>query len=438
MYYPIKNLVFLLAVTLPVIAQAVVSIKVNDKNISRVDKYDVVTPGGFLKEVKSDNPGVGSSLKLKEKNKDGSLVFYAISDRGLNFEGPNSTQGETVKLFAVDDFHPFISEIKLVPKRSAVVEKIVKLDATGLPVSQERSQARVELPLDMNFNRLQYDDNGIDSEAIAVDKDGNFWVADEYMPSLVKISPQGEIIKRIDYSNGMPEILKYRLENRGIEALTITPSGKLVFALESVLNIEGKTAKTALFIRLVEFDPLTHMTKTYAYKYDQGIYKSNDLVKIGDIVAIDEGRFLIIEQGKTEKGMRNTVQLIDINKATDISEVRLPNGQELEFANETELKVIKVIEKKFIADLRKFGWPFQKMEGIAYIDPHHFAVINDNDFGYDIDYIGATCKCQHNYAIDIANKKLLFKNQPTDVKLDMKETKQATQLWVIETKKPMV
>ena len=39
-----------------------------------------------------------------------------------------------------------------------------------------------EVALDMNLNSLGYDNDGVDSEGISVDEDGNIWICDEYGP----------------------------------------------------------------------------------------------------------------------------------------------------------------------------------------------------------------------------------------------------------------
>ncbi|MBQ2450961.1 MAG: esterase-like activity of phytase family protein, partial [Lachnospiraceae bacterium] len=50
-------------------------------------------------------------------------------------------------------------------------------------------------------------------------------------------------------------ILSNRIPNRGFEGLTITPSGKVIASVQSVLDVNGETSKKASFVRFVEFDP---------------------------------------------------------------------------------------------------------------------------------------------------------------------------------------
>jgi hypothetical protein len=417
----------------------IVTENINDKVVTKIDKYLVHIPQSILSEVKMDNPGIGSSLKLHKKDDEGNLWFYAMSDRGFNIDAPLSTTGQTVKVFPFSNFYPFISSIKLVPGKSATIEKTTNLGLTGLPPRQEASQAAIEVPLTLELEEIKSDSNGIDSEGIDIDKDKNFWIADEYGPRLVKVSPAGKIIENIDYTNGMPKILQHRAENRGIESIAISPSGKIYFAAESILNINNETDKTAEFIRIIELDQKTRKTRMFAYMYDKDIYQSKSAVKIGDLVAIDDNRFLVIEQGKKKDGsMRNTIQLIDLSQSTDISSIKLPDGRELEYACGKELNLINPAKKQFILDVTKYKWPHEKLEGIAYIDNKHVGIINDNDFGNEIEFVGAKDQDKANYRIDLEKKVLLYKGKPTDLKISYKPTHIKTHLWIIELAKPII
>ena len=44
---------------------------------------------------------------------------------------------------------------------------------------------------DDNNQMLGFDDNGLDTEGLVFDKDGNMWISDEYGPFLMKFSPDG-------------------------------------------------------------------------------------------------------------------------------------------------------------------------------------------------------------------------------------------------------
>ena len=44
--------------------------------------------------------------------------------------------------------------------------------------------------------------------------------------------------------------------------------------------------------RLLELDPVTGITRMFAYPYDLDVYKKNSDAKIGDLVALDDQRLL--------------------------------------------------------------------------------------------------------------------------------------------------
>ena len=46
------------------------------------------------------------------------------------------------------------------------------------------------------------------------------------------------------------------------------PDGRIIAAVQSTLDIDGKSKKQALFTRLVSFDPATGKTAMYGYPVD--------------------------------------------------------------------------------------------------------------------------------------------------------------------------
>jgi hypothetical protein len=114
---------------------------------------------------------------------------------------------------------------------------------------------------------------------------------------------------------------------------------------------------------------------------------SGNIKKIGDMFAISNSKFIIIEQGKTkDKKMRNIIYLMDIKGATDISRTKL-DGNKLEYKKDlSDLGNFKVIQKKELLDLREHSWDVEKAEGLAVLpDKQTILVVNDNDFGLTLD-----------------------------------------------------
>ncbi len=334
--------------------------------------------------------GFGSGITFKGYDADGNYQFYGITDRGpsLDLTDKDGNEVENTKVFPSPDFTPSIGIITLKDGK-AVIEESIQLKNTdgsllkGLPLPAGELGSTGEIAFDIYGEELTYDPNGFDPEGIAVDKDGNFWLADEYGPYIGKFSPDGTLIKMYKPGDGLPEILKYRIANRGFEGLSISPSGKIFATVQSVLDVDGKTAKTASFIRIVELDPETGASKMYAYPVAVSEYSSPKNCKIGDVFAVDDETLLMVEQGKlADKSMRNIIYKVSLKDATDISDLSY-NGKELEYtASAEELSsVMSYAEKEVFVDLRTLNWTAEKAEGLCLTDDGALVAIIEDDFG---------------------------------------------------------
>ncbi|MDF2570672.1 MAG: hypothetical protein K0R55_2276 [Sporomusa sp.] len=368
-----------------------------------VNRYVLEVPEKFYVSYEGSNKsafshgfrtGFGSGISVKSVNKDGSIEFYMITDRGPNGEGPqydNEGTRSASKLFPSPSFQPQIALARLKHGQIEVFKTIGLKDEngksiTGLPLAPGSVGSTDEVGMDEKFHNLGYDKNGFDPEGIAIDAKGDFWVCDEYGPFIAQFNKDGRLLRKYAPGSGLPEVLKYRVPNRGFEGLTITANGKVYAAVQSPLDINGKTSKTAQFTRITELDPNTGKTKMYAYPIDVDAYKSPKDAKIGDIYAISNHKLLLIEQGKgKDKKMRNLIYLVDMRDATDISTVKI-DGKEPEFtADKTRLSGIKMASKKLVVDLRELGWEVEKAEGITLLpDKKTIVITNDNDFGMTV------------------------------------------------------
>ena len=292
-----------------------------------------------------------------------------------------------------------------------------------------------ETALDMEMNNIGYDSNGLDTEGIAVDADGNFWLCDEYGPFIVKTDSQGKILEKYAPGDGLPEVLQYRIPNRGFEGLTITPSGKVLASVQSVLDINGETADTAAFTRIVELDPETGDVKMYAYPVDVSQYNSPSDCKIGDIYAVDDTTLLVIEQGKLADGtMQNKVYQVDLSQASDITDMTY-NDTYPEYASAEELADISFMEKEELLDLREYGWTAEKAEGICMADGNTIAVINDNDFGIVTvaeDPTNEDCDIT-DYVYDAETGTYSLDGSEASPQISIGENTEPAQIWLFQT-----
>ena len=203
--------------------------------------------------------------------------------------------------------------------------------------------------------------------------------------------------------------------------------------MQSVLDINSETAKTACFTRIIELDPETGKTKTYAYPVDVSAYNSPKDCKIGDIYAIDDTTVLVIEQGAlADKTMSNIIYKVDLTSATDITDIKY-GDKYLEYAKSAKELDINFAKKEKMIDLRAIGWTAEKAEGLCMTDENTIAVINDNDFGIttkvtDKDNDTAIT----NYIYDSNSKAYTLNGKRADPTITIDKNAESAQLWLFK------
>jgi hypothetical protein len=396
-------------------------------------------PGGL-------NFAAGSGLAFDRVDADGSLVFLGITDRGPNVDSPAvvTAEGKSAsKIFAAPDFTPSLISIRVNAKGVSFGKAVELKDSkgvkiSGLPVPPKTVGSSDEVPLSPGLATFATDVDGLDTESIAFDaKSGDYvWISDEYGPFVVKVeAATGKIVTKLAPGTGLPSIIAKRIPNRGAEGLAVTPNGNVYVAVQSILDVVpgGSGKSKAPFTRIVEYNPSTGATRQFAYPIDSG-YKKNADAKIGDLVAIDDTHFLIIEQGKRADGiMRNLVYCVDISKATDITAAKTANGAEPEsVANLDELKSLGVVpaSKALLVDLRKYGWSVEKAEGLAIVDGHTIAVASDNDFGLAVSVVNPENGKTDIGDYTVENGTLCLDGKPTSAILSAVPNGEAGKFWL--------
>ncbi|GKX56510.1 hypothetical protein SOASR030_26220 [Leminorella grimontii] len=396
--------------------------------------------------------GVGSGLLFLHKEGN-DLIFATVTDRGPNADAPKAGKRES-KIFASPDFTPLLMNIRVSADKAQAVDARALHDAegniSGLPLPEGLIGATNEVALGESLHALKSDKRGLDSEGIAPDGKGGYWLCDEYGPFIVHIDASGKILEKFGpqaqgeergVAGGLPNIIKWRQPNRGFEGLTRMPDGRILAAVQSTLDIDGKTKNSARFTRLVSFDPATGKTAMYGYPIDVEAYKKAKDAKIGDIVALDNHRVLVIEQGADkDKNMRNRIYLVDLSQASDLSQF---DKQPPEFDDADGLKTrgITLAAKTLAVDLRALGWRQEKAEGLALIDNKTLAVINDNDFGIRPELVNAAGgkKNMDDYEAD-GKGNLLVDGNPTQAKIviqPLDKPESENDLWIIRLPKAL-
>nr|WP_294937620.1 esterase-like activity of phytase family protein [uncultured Flavobacterium sp.] len=358
--------------------------------------------------------------------------FWIVTDRGVNVDAANANTSATPsaqypsgcvptydKIYAFPSYAPKIMRIKIVGNEVQILQTITLKRPNGTDVSglinptgfgstaaEVASTSVVTDCADFDANTAAKDVWGIDSEGIDIDSNGNFWICEEGGPTIWKVNPNGVVLKRYTpYALVYPEDVAidasfaFRRNNRGFEGLTITPNGKIYAIIQSPMyykNVAGTAGSGTLgnsrIHRILEIDPTNDATQMFAYVNDGQIGTSSDIrprdQKIGDLKAINNTTFLVIEQGA--RGTQNVKKLyqIDISAATPVLSGLVYNSnsktlEELDTPANLTANGITPVAKTLVFDLHANGWPttLEKAEGIAIIDANTIVICNDNDYG---------------------------------------------------------
>lgn len=347
--------------------------------------------------------GYGSALVVDPNDPS---VFWIMTDRG-----PNTTTAVANRLlFPLPNFVPTIGKFRLSGdslRRIAVIDlkNAANANISGRP-NPAGQGATGETGIDGAGAAITPDPDGLDSEGLALMKDGTFWVSDEYGPHLVHFNATGRTIERINpFGTGtggrrLPQVLALRRPNRGMEGLAITPDDRtLVGAMQSPLdNPTAAIGRASDAHRIVTFDIASGATKTFVYEVEA----VGNL--ICEIQALTATTFLVIErdglfQGGSPAATVKRIYKIDISNATDVSDPanatsgKLFGGKVLEALTKAERAAngITPVSKTLVYDLLTHpgGYPHDKLEGVTLVGRDLLVVSNDDDFGV-VDGGGAT------------------------------------------------
>jgi hypothetical protein len=342
------------------------------------------------------NGGYGSSMSIHPFLND---YFYLMTDRGPNVSGP-SENGHDVKIFTVPGYVPQIGLFRLNGSKLDKVTTIVIKDNRGNPISglpnPSGMGATGEIAKDLDGNYLGEDANGLDPEGLVAASDGTFWISDEYGPHLVHLDATGKEIERINpFGTGtgnrrIPAVYIHRCENKGMEGITMTPSGKIVGIMQSVLlNPNSSVKKTSKNTRILVLNPENMAVQEFLYLQEVPSLSNSE------IRAISETEFIVLERDGDFPGtdaIYKRLYRISLDGATDITDPdnsengRMIDGKTLEQCTEEELAtfgivpVSKVLVLDLLTDLSNY--PHDKPEGFAVLNNNQtIAIINDDDFG---------------------------------------------------------
>ena len=345
--------------------------------------------------------------------------FWTCSDRGLNVDcasaNPAGCTPAYDKMFAIPSYAPKMHRIRVNGDSVQILQTIVikrpngtaatgVMNPTGFgSLATENGSTDTVLNCANFASKIAAKDTfALDCEAIAVDKNGYFWLSEENGPYIWKLDQNGVLVNRYSPYYGQPGSLsidlpidsafKYRKNNRGFENMTIAPNGKIYALIQSPLLYPNATIGQATRVhRMLELNPVTGATRMFVYLNEGtvGAAGANQIRmqdwKCGDMAAINDSTFLVMEAALRGTTDIQKVFMININQATVVNS-GLYGGNTVEgLVDSTGLAAqnIRAVKKTFFMDLQANGWPIalEKAEGLAIINDSTIAICNDNDFG---------------------------------------------------------
>lgn len=252
--------------------------------------------------------------------------YWTITDRGPNLDGgiDGTPCDRGTKVYPIATFAPEIVRIGVKDGTIKVKERIPLSFATGSAVGTSvRPTPKNERAVDEHCVPLGTTPRGVDSEGVVVDpRDGSFWVADEYLPSILHVRRDGRVLTRIVPAGtegsaqgagavvvgGFPETVGVNFRsNRGFEGVAISPDGGTLYtALQSPMDYRptgtappGPNPRSSLALRVFRLDitraSAPRVTGQWVYPLDKGAGdapladKVSALVWLGpDLIAVEE------------------------------------------------------------------------------------------------------------------------------------------------------
>ena len=211
-----------------------------------------VLPGSVVNDRKVLLGSVGSDLWHGPT--DPQDEFWMLTDRGPN--GQIKVDGTNRRTFWVPDFTPMILRVKTEGKTIRILETVAIVGQSGKPVTGLPNLKGIdETPYEYSAREiLSFNPSGLDTEGLVRTTAGEFWIAEEYSPSLLHVDRTGKVLKRYvpeglklegtDYPVAavLPAIYTKRKVNRGFEGLALSRDQQTLYAVlqSPLLNPDKK------------------------------------------------------------------------------------------------------------------------------------------------------------------------------------------------------
>ncbi|QJT01876.1 esterase-like activity of phytase family protein [Streptomyces asoensis] len=175
----------------------------------------------------------------------------------------------------------------------------------------------------------------LDSEGLAIDRDGTRLITSETEPSIRRYSRDGRILDRLPVPSSLLVAPAGRAtSNQTFEGLTLLPGGRTLLA-SMEYAISGDSTGIVRFQTWRRQHGRFALSAQYGYRADSGL-------GVPEVQALPDGRLLVLERGFTT-GVGNTVRLYlaDPRHATDTGGVANLTGQD----------GVRLVKKTLLADI---------------------------------------------------------------------------------------
>src|SRR5437867_3519675 len=356
----------------------------------------------------TDHPAIGSGLQRVAGNH-----YISTTDRGPNADRPDGN-----KAFPLPQYTPTIvlfhaTNDQIVPEAVLPLINDLGLRVTGIP-NGPADDSTPYLTV-TSTNALPFNPDGMDIEDVHTLPGGGFILVEEYGPSVVIVSPNGNVLKRYTpvgktlpganypVSDILPPVFKQRRANRGFESIPISRDGRTAYAiLQSPMGSTSAGNPTAVppippspyrnsrLIRILRLDISNPLNLQVSGEFVLLMQPVSDFpagnsqrdLKISAAAWVAQDKLLIEEH--TDVAAAKVV-LVDLATATDVKDLASAAAVPLVLENvNTDLAALGIIPAATrvvldIADLPEITE--RKLEGMALLNPSEILISNDNDFG---------------------------------------------------------
>ena len=334
-------------------------------------------------------------------------VKVAVEDWGLELHAHRGRKG--AKVMPALEHGPALVALRLDGDRVATEHALPLLRPDGraiggLPIPGG-TYDELEPAIGVDGEDLGSDPAGADTEGVAACRDGSFWIADEYGPSLLRVAADGRVFERwvpegtaecfagadIAIVEALPALAAKRRLNRGFEAIALAEDEARLFLLyQGPLSHPDEAAfRAARHVRLMVLDLAsrrvtaqhlypTDAAETFARDVAKGEFEQED-VKVSEVTRLPDGALLVLERGsETTKFYR-----IDLDGAAQLPAEHLEAGTRptLEELSARGLGGLPVLEKRLVLSTDDHPEVGADLEGMTVLPDGSLVLVNDNDFG---------------------------------------------------------